>query len=70
MAKPKLSYFEPRWPVALAILAVILLLVVLPDRIRLFPMWVTYVLGFGVLVPIAAIGLMSTPERRCIGGPE
>lgn len=59
MAKPKLSYFEPRWPVALAILAVILLLVVLPDRIRLFSMWVTYVLGFGVLVPIAAIGLTA-----------
>jgi hypothetical protein len=51
--------FEPRWPVALAILAVIFLLAVLPERIRLFPAWVTYVAGFAVLVPIGAVGLTA-----------
>jgi hypothetical protein len=51
--------FEPRWPVALAILAVIFLLAVLPERVRLFPAWVTYVAGFAVLVPIGAVGLTA-----------
>ncbi len=55
--------FEPRWPVALAILAVIFLLVVLPERIRLLPMWVTYVVGFAVLVPIGAVGLTAAKPR-------
>jgi hypothetical protein len=55
--------FEPRWPVALAILAVIFLLVVLPDRIRLFPMWGTYVVGLAVLVPIVAIGLTAAKTQ-------
>jgi hypothetical protein len=56
-------HFEPRWPVALAILAVIFLLVVLPDRIRLFPMWATYVVGLVVLVPIVAIGLTAAKTQ-------
>jgi hypothetical protein len=32
--------FESRWPVAVAILAVIFLLAILPERIQLFPTWV------------------------------
>ncbi len=50
---------EPRWPVALAILAVILLMVLLPQAIRLLPMWVTYLLGAAVFVPVAGVGLTS-----------
>lgn len=50
---------EPRWPVALAILAVILLMVLLPQAIRLLPMWVTYVLGTGVLAPVVGVGWTS-----------
>lgn len=50
---------EPRWPVVLAILAVILLLILLPQAIRLLPLWVTYVLGTAVLVPVAGVGLSS-----------
>ena len=57
--QPDASYFEPRWPVALAILVVLFLLAVLPDRVRLLPMWVTYVVGFGVLMPIGAVGLTA-----------
>jgi cell division protein FtsW (lipid II flippase) len=51
--------FEPRWSVALTILAVILLLALLPQSIRLGPTWVAYVFGIIVLVPIAAVGLTS-----------
>jgi uncharacterized membrane protein len=61
--QPDASYFEPRWPVALAILVVLFLLAVLPDRVRLLPMWVTYVVGFGVLMPIGAVGL-TAPKKR------
>ena len=50
---------EQRWPVALAILAVILLLILLPQAIRLLPLWVTYVLGGAVFVPVAGVELSS-----------
>jgi hypothetical protein len=54
---------EPRWPVALAILAVIFLLAFLPDRVRLLPVWGAYVIGFAVLVPIGAVGLTAGKSR-------
>ena len=52
-------HFEPRWPVALAILVVIILFAALPGRIRLLPALVTYVVGFVVLIPIVAVGLTA-----------
>jgi hypothetical protein len=55
--------FEPRWPVALAILAVVLLLVLLPERVRLFPTWVPYVVGIAFIVPMAAVGLSAEKAR-------
>lgn len=55
--------YEPRWPVVLTILAVILLLTLLPGPIRLLPLWVTYVVGGAVLVPIAAVGLTGAQAR-------
>ena len=55
--------FEPRWPVALAILAVILLVVLLPERVRLFPAWVPYVIGIAFIVPMAAVGLTAEKAR-------
>ena len=51
--------FEPRWPVALAICAVLLLLAVLPERVRLFPVWFTHAIGIVVLASVAAVGLMA-----------
>jgi len=54
---------EPRWPVALAILAVILLLALLPERVRLFPAWFPYVLGIALIVPMAAVGLSAEKAR-------
>ena len=55
--------FEPRWPVAVAILAVIFLLAVLPARVRLFPIWLTYAIGIAVLAPIAAVWLTAAKAR-------
>jgi len=46
---------EPRWPVALAILALVLLLGILPERVRFVPQWVVYFAGLIALAPIAAV---------------
>jgi hypothetical protein len=51
--------FEPRWPVILAVISVLVLLEVLPARRRLFPPWLPYILGIMVLRPMAAVGLTS-----------
>jgi hypothetical protein len=54
---------EPRWPVALAVVAVALLLTILPDRVRVLPFWAPYVLGIALFVPMAAVTLTAEPER-------
>jgi hypothetical protein len=56
-------HFESRGPVALAILAVIVLLAILPARISLLPFWLPYAVGFAVLAPIAAAGLTAAKPR-------
>jgi uncharacterized membrane protein len=67
MSKPEKTaaaiQFEPRWPVALAILLVLALLAVLPGRIRLFPNWYPYLLGGMVLAPMAAVALSAAKPR-------
>ena len=57
------SLFEPRWPVVLAILAVIFLLALLRERVRLFPIWLPYVVGIVVLAPMAAVTLTVAKAR-------
>ena len=54
---------EPRWPVALAVVAVAVLLTMLPERVRVFPVWVPYVLGIALIVPMAAVTLTAAPGR-------
>jgi hypothetical protein len=54
---------EPRWPVALVIIAVLFLLEALPEQVRLLPKWVVYVIGFAVLIPIGAVGLTAARAR-------
>lgn len=54
---------EPRWPVALTILVVLGLLAVLPDRIRLFPVWFAYVATIAVLASMAAVSLTGATAR-------
>ncbi len=55
--------FEPRWPVAITVLAVLALQTVLPESVRLLPVWVVFVIGTAVLVPIAAVGLTAAKPR-------
>src|SRR4051812_22881569 len=54
---------EPRWPVVLAILTVVLLLELVPGRITLFPAWIPWILGGAVLVPIVLVALAPDPAR-------
>ena len=56
-------HFEPRWPVGLAILGVLFLLMALPGRIKLFPNWTVYVVAVAVLAPMAAVGLTAARQR-------
>lgn len=51
--------FEPRWPVVLTILGALVLLALLPERIRLFPGWLPYLCGIVVITPIVAVGITS-----------
>ena len=46
---------ESRWGPALAIVAVLVLLAVLPRHVQIMPAWVSYVVTLAVLVPMAAI---------------
>jgi uncharacterized membrane protein len=55
--------FEPRWPVVLALTVVIAILALLPETLRIFPLWVTFALGILVLVPVVAVGLSAAHER-------
>ncbi len=48
---------EPRWPVALAILAVLFLLTVLRSRAKLFPFWMPYAIAMALLLPMAGVWL-------------
>ena len=54
--------FEPRWLIAVAVLVLLFLLSVLPDRIRLYPSWLGYVVGIAVLTPLAGASLMSSRQ--------
>jgi hypothetical protein len=54
---------EPRWPVALTVLAVVCLLAVLPGRVRLIPIWLSYVVAIAVIAPMAAVVLTAAKAR-------
>ena len=64
MKQPALARpIEPRWPVALTILVVLVLLTVLPDRVRFGPVWMPYIPGIVVLAAIAAVPLTGATLR-------
>lgn len=54
---------EPRWPVAVTVLATLGLLSVLSDRIRLFPSWFVHVAAFALLAAMAAVVLTGAKAR-------
>ena len=63
---------EPRWAPALAILAVLALLAVLPHHVQLMPRWVSYLVVLAVLLPMMVVTLANANrfwllvERRVI----
>jgi uncharacterized membrane protein len=54
---------ESRWPVVLAVLAVLLVLTLLPARIRLFPSWFPYAIGIALLLPVVGVWLSGAQTR-------
>jgi hypothetical protein len=50
---------ESRWPPALTILVVLLLMALLPGHVYKMPVWVSYVAAIAVLVPMAAVALTN-----------
>lgn len=54
---------ESRWPVALTILVVLILLTVLPERVRLGPIWLPYIPGITVLGAMAMVPLTGGKAR-------
>ena len=56
-------HIEPRWPVVLAILVVLWLLAILPARVRFVPVWVPFVFGIAVLLPMAGVGITAAKAR-------
>lgn len=48
---------EPRWPVLITTVAVIIMIVLLPERIRILPIWTLPIVSFGLLVPTSAVAL-------------
>lgn len=46
---------EPRWPPALAVAVLLLLMALLADRVRAFPPWTSYLLAGALLLPMAAV---------------
>ncbi|MGE5295897.1 MAG: hypothetical protein ACM3VT_13815 [Solirubrobacterales bacterium] len=44
---------ESRWLAGVAVMAVVALVAILPGRISLYPVWVPYVLGAAMIVPMA-----------------
>ena len=56
-------HHESRWPPALAILVVLLLLAALPDHVHVLPIWVAYAAGLAILAPMIAVALTSGNAR-------
>jgi hypothetical protein len=60
MSEPdRVIHDEPRWSPALAILAVLGLLAVLPHHVQVMPVWVSYVVALAILVPMAVVTLTT-----------
>jgi hypothetical protein len=55
----EVAHIEPRWPVALAIMAVILLLALLPNRVKVLPTWFPILLGIVMIVPMLALSVAT-----------
>lgn len=54
---------ELRWPVALASILLLVLLIVLPGRLKVAPTWVTYSVMIALIVPMVAVSLSTAKAR-------
>jgi len=54
---------EPRWPVIVAIMAVLFLLSLLPDRVRALPPWVPVFVASALVLPMAALSFARARRR-------
>jgi uncharacterized membrane protein len=55
--------FESRWPVVLAIGTVLALMRLLPNRLRLFPTWMPYILAVALIVPMLGVSVSKGKVR-------
>ena len=53
---------ESRWPPALAILAVLVMLTALPDHVHVLPVWVFHLVVIAVLGVMLAVGSRRGPR--------
>lgn len=64
MVKPASTFqIEPRWPVILTVMVVLGLLRVLPERIRVLPLWFQSLFGITLLASMLAVEIMETKPR-------
>jgi len=64
MAEPtQIGRIESRWLVSLAIVAVLVLLTLLPGRVRVFPIWVGCALVSALIAPMVALSLAADKKR-------
>jgi hypothetical protein len=54
---------ESRWPVVIAISAVFVLLALLPDRIRVLPVWSSAAVAIWAILPLVAVSFASRRTR-------
>lgn len=54
---------EPRWPVAATMIAVVLLLHFLPERVRMTPLWTPYAVASLMLLPLAGVSISRGARR-------
>lgn len=63
MSQLRKMHIEPRWPVVLTIAIVLLLIGLLPNRVRAFPNWVPPLVALAMIVPMTALSLTTAQER-------
>jgi hypothetical protein len=59
----KIRRIESRWPVISAIVAVFVLLILLPARVRVFQIWVGCALAAALIAPMVAVSLSGDNRR-------
>ena len=59
----EVTHIEPRWPVVLTVVVVNLILMLLPNRIRVAPEWFPPLFGIAMILPMVILSFTSTKAR-------